>query len=234
MSDELKVVSKGGIWSDENLEQPLDWAGDTGSIHASENERASHTPKTQRQIEKEILREASINDDVINIIVNRVALSVQQVQLTAIKEEIATMTRTSDEHRAVVDEWMKAQAKRQKESEERNKIDSSSDIRRLDEQLATLENKILELTRLITTRGAEEVMMIQEAHKIIKDRQAIEESEVASEPSVIGRMNDRMTNLTSILKGMEPDIEKAFSPSAVASSSSVAPKRVIVKKFGRM
>jgi leucyl aminopeptidase len=230
MSEEIKAVAKGGLWTDDNLDQPLDWQGETGSTLAAEGETTTHTPRTARQLEKEILSKANIDDEVLSIITSRIADRFKTAQFEAIALEFDKMTKSMEEHRATVEEWMNAQSQWRKESEEQHKNTESSGLRRLDEQVATIEDKIAELLRLVTSRGAEEVEMIHEAHKIIKDRQAVEESEISSEPSIIGRMQARVQSLNESLRTIEPHAIEAYE----RGKTTAVAKKAIVKKFGRL
>jgi len=226
---EREFAVKGGIWSEENLEQSLDWAGESGSSKAALLSDVTHSPKSRRQIENEVLEANSVSAEVLAIIVSRVQQSILSASGSAEQTLIQMVDDKISRHSKEVQQWMDAQGTRIVEVESKTKESSSLKYDKLEERLVALEFKVDALTGSITTHGAEETRMIHEAYKIISERRSTDDGET-SEPSIYGRMEQRLTNLQDQLKSIEPLADKGLQ-----ASVTLAKQKVNVRsKFGRM
>lgn len=99
----------------------------------------------------------------------------------------------------------------------------------MDEQIASIEQKLAAIIGSITQHGAEEARLIHEAHKAIMERQSTDDDDT-SQPSVIARMEKRVEGLSAHLRELEPLAEQSLR----VVEDETAHKRQLKKKFGRM
>jgi hypothetical protein len=232
MSDFNRIaaeVNKGGIWADENLDQPIDWAGETGSSAAAIDKEVIHTPKTHKAIEAEVLASASVTSDVINIITSRVEQALLRSSGSAEKTIVQMVEAKLFAHSDKIKKWIDGQNTRLAELENQLKDTKSSQIDKLDERIASIELKIDSVIGSITQHGPEEARVLHEAYQIIKDRKSSDDGD-RSEPSVYNRMEQRLGSLNEQLRAIEP-----FADSGIkAKVTEVVNARQVRKKFGRM
>jgi hypothetical protein len=196
-------LAKGGVWSDQNLDDPIDWKGETGSDKAAIDSSVIRTPKTKIEVDKDVLEAAGVTQDVLNVISNRVEANILKISgassqtiIQMVESKIAVNT----DH---VQSWLTSQNARISDMETRLQDTNSTHIKRLDEKLISLENKIDALTGAITQHGAQEARVIHEAYKIISERHTTDDGS-DPEPSVFNRMQARAEALSDHLRTIEP------------------------------
>lgn len=222
-------VAQGGAWTDDKLDQPLDWAGETGSSHAAIDATKTYPTKTYEEIEQDILKDANLTQDTINTITTRVERALLRSSGSSNKTLIQLVDGQVEEHRTIIRDWIAGQNKKIHDLEERLKDIDLSHISRLDEKISSMEHKIETLVGSITQYGPEEVRVLHEAHNIIKARQSSDVGDT-DEPSIYGRMEKRMEDLTAQLRAVEPFADQAIT--RTVKSAQIKPN--IMKKFGRM
>jgi len=222
---ERQAIAEGGVWSDENIMESLEYAGESGSAHAAENALATHPQLTSAQIDAKILEQANIDPAMIAAITARVEARLSSSLMSVMTNRENAMTASNRSVESKVDTWIE---KLSTEMKSQGLTAAARDeLARLEERIAQLEQKLDAVVKTVTTHGPEEVRMIQEAYRIIKDRRAVEESDIASEPSVVARMASRTEAITEQLRVLEPVVETA----RLATVNTAAQRR---KKFGRM
>jgi uncharacterized coiled-coil protein SlyX len=232
VEEERAAVAIGGIWTDENLDQTLDWQGETTGGVAAEQSSVTHTPQTPEQINTQLLDRANITSDVLGAIIARVEKKIvggKNSGHSSILEMIETAM--ANESRKV-HEWLESQDKKLSavtENLSSSQTVKQSDIDRLDEKLRILEEKISAIITESTAHKTEEFTIINEAAKIIKDRRATEELEVESTPSILGRMETRADQLNTQLRSLEPYVASAHKSVIAAAQRPAAVRR----KFGK-
>jgi hypothetical protein len=222
-------VSKGGIWADENLEQSLDWNGESGSERASVDKDIVRTPRTYEEVNSDVLSSAQITSDVINIITARVEKSILRSSGSAEQTIIQMVDAKLDQHGKLVRKWIDGQNTRLMSMEEMMKDSKQPQIDRLDEKLASLELKIDSVIGNMTQHGPEEARMLHEAYKIITERRSSDDVD-ASEPSIYERMEKRIGSLNEQLKAIEPFANDGIKAKVVEAKSSANVRR----RFGKM
>jgi small-conductance mechanosensitive channel len=229
---ENKALKEGGIWSDKNVEESLDWQGETGGSAASEEKFVTHTPKTKKEIESEILRESQITPEIISIISSQVESRFLQKQAG---DESSMMSILHTLNQKFADNDKSIRAWRSQVDQDLSKMNSApSDwdlqINQINEKVLSLEHKIDALIASIAPQGAQEARMIQEAYEIIKNRQATEESDTgASDPSIFARFEQRVDVLRQQTQMLEPQ----FETTAERQVASVDRRKRLLNKLGR-
>jgi uncharacterized coiled-coil protein SlyX len=202
--EERHKLAEGGIWTDENLDQGTDWKGETGSEAAAEDAKKVHLPQSGKRIEEQILQKSGVTSDVLNTIVRRVESALLKSSGSGESSLLQMMEKALAANSDKISDWLRAQEKRVDLIEKHSTTTHEKQIEKLDERIALLEQKIDVMIGSMTAHGAEEARMIKEAYDIIKNRQAVEESDVQSEPSVIQRMETRVGELSTQLQKIEP------------------------------
>jgi len=231
VDEERELVAKGGIWSDENLAQALDWKGETVGDRASANADVTHTPKTTEQITTEILEQAKITPDVLNAVTSRVESSILKGKSsgTSLIEMVEKALNDQNDRTQL---WIDSQTKRLDQlakTADLAKGVKRDDIDRLDEKLRILEEKVSAIIIDQASNKTEEFAIINEASKILKERRATEELEVESTPSIVGRMETKAEQLQAQLRALEPHVETSGAAVVAKRSAPAAARR----KFGK-
>jgi len=226
---EIQSIAEGGIWNDKNVEESLDWAGETASADAAIDSTVIHQPKSHKEVEQDVLSTANIGADIVNIITSRVEKSLLRSSGSSENSLLQMIESRLKQHDERVGRWMDSQEKRLSQIESDSKESRQNSIDKLDEKIAILENKIGVVIGSITQHGPEETRLIHEAYKIIMDRKAADE-DGDSEPSIYARMDSRVEELNRQMRALEPH-------SAQGSRAVIDNKRqemTVRKKFGRM
>lgn len=222
-------LATGGIWSDDNLAQSLDWEGDTGSVDAAIDQTKTHVQRTPQEIEQQLFKDKGLDTDTLNAITAKVERIILR---SSGSEKLTLLTMVDgklDEAKKEIEVWLKQHSERVASMEGKLDTGRREAVEKLDERLASLEFRVEALAGSITAHGAEEARMIQEAYAIIKDRKATEEEgETGSEPSIFQRMEDRSKVLADQLTKLEPIAAQLplVRPSGTTGKSAK-------KKFGR-
>lgn len=230
---EQQTVAKGGVWSDENLEQSLDWQGETVGADASIDSAKTYTPKTTEETTSEILTSAKISPDVINAVTQRVERQILAGKSSGHNSLIELVQKAMQDETAKVEAWLTAQEKRigtLTATQARQMDVRQADLDRLDEKIRVMEEKISALIAETTTGKTEEFAVLNEAAKILKDRRATEEMETESTPSIINRMELRTEQLNEQLRTLEPYVAAADRTVVQQASRPAAARR----KFGKV
>jgi hypothetical protein len=229
VAEQARNAYNGGIWKDENLEESIDWMGEAGSEKAAIGAEVIRQPKSKNEVEKEVLSSASITPDVLGIITSKVENNILRSSGSSSQTIIQLVESKLAGHNDEVQTWLTKQNGRLSSMESTLTDNNQSQIRKLEEKIASLEGKIEAMTGALTLHGAEESRMIHEAYKIITERRSTDDGST-SEPSILQRMETRDLALQDHLRKLEPTAD-----SAIAAVKSTAQRRQhIVKKFGRM
>lgn len=221
---------RGGIWTDKALEQSLDWQGDQGSPAASIDERKTHRPRTKIEIEEEILAEHKISAEVIAFITEKVEKNILRSSGAENKTIIQMVEARIAEHSDKIEKWLNEQSARLSLVEASKSSSNENAIARLDEKIASIEFKLDTLASNIVGHGPEEARMIQEAHREIMKRKTTDAGDNESDLSIYQRMDDRVAELTTQVKNLEPFIDDIHA----TKIATVSQKQSIRKKFGKM
>jgi TolA-binding protein len=203
--------------------------GEAGSEKAAIGAEVIRQPKSKNEVEKEVLSSASITPDVLGIITSKVENNILRSSGSSSQTIIQLVESKLAGHNDEVQTWLTKQNGRLSSMESTLTDNNQSQIRKLEEKIASLEGKIEAMTGALTLHGAEESRMIHEAYKIITERRSTDDGST-SEPSILQRMETRDLALQDHLRKLEPTAD-----SAIAAVKSTAQRRQhIVKKFGRM
>lgn len=225
-------AAKGGVWSDENLVESLDWQGETVGKDAAIDSAKTYTPRTQDEIIDQVLEKSNITSDLVSAITSKVErkiLSSKRSGHSSILEMIETALQTEGNK---VEQWLDSQQKKIDgivEKQNSSTAIKQSDIDRLDEKIRVLEERMSVILAEQATGKTEEFAVLHEAAAIIRDRRATEELETESLPSVLDRMEKRTQAVNDQMRRLEPHVREA---DRVVANRVNRPAQAR-KKFGR-
>jgi flagellar biosynthesis chaperone FliJ len=226
--------AQGGIWTNENLDESLDWTGDTGGTAAATDKFITHSPKTKKQIEEDILAESHITPEVLSVISSQIE---SRLFNKGNDHESSLMNIVSTLDQRVSDNDRHIRLWREQVDKDIAKIGAADtseltlQFSRIEEKLSAMEQRMDAITANIVPHGAEEARMIHEAYEIIKTRRATDESDTGrSEPSIFARFEKRIDVLNEQTKSLEPQFDRTVE----RIGQSVDKKRRALNKFGRL